>query len=421
MTRDGAGRGRFVRGWGVIGGVCALMAIASGLGFYNASVYLEAVVAERGIPVGVGSWATAGFFVLFGLAGVPVSRWVGERDPRPVILAGGALGGLALLWLSQATSVAGLVGAFAILGVAFSGISFVPGTVLINRWFVRRRTLALALATTGLSIGGIVITPATATAIERTDLSTVGPWLALGWTAGVVLVVAVAIRPWPEALGLAPDGDAPPDAPTAPLGGLTPGEVYRSTTFRLLTVGVTLLMLSQVGVMAHLYGFGLLRANPATAAAAVSTVAFSSVVGRVIGVWLLTRVEALWFTTGLAALQVCSLTLLSLPTGGPGLLAATAVFGLSVGNLLVVIPIVLVETFGAAPYARIYAVNQLIGAVGVAAGPILFGMVRDALGTYTPAAVAAAGVSLVSAVLLVAVGRVRTREGLPVAAGAAGS
>jgi MFS family permease len=414
MSRDRGGRGRFVRGWAVIAGVCALMAIASGLGFYNASVYLEAIVVERGIPIGVMSWASATFFVLFGLAGLPISRWVSDRDPRPVMLAGAVLGGLALMGLGAATRAWQLFGVFAILGVAFSAISFVPGTVLINRWFVRRRTLALALATTGLSIGGIAITPVSARAIERTDLAQVSPWLALTWTLGVVLVVAVAIRPWPESYGLTPDGDPASEEPEGPVRGLTPGAVYRTHTYRWLTAGVTLLMLSQVGALAHLYGIGVERADAATAATAVSTVAFSSVVGRMLGIWILQHLEALWFTVALAALQVVSMSLLAIDGGAPALLLATSIFGLSVGNLLVVIPIVLVESFGSLPYARVYAANQLVGSLGVASGPILFGMLRDATGTYSPGAASAAGVSLLACALLVLTHRTRTREGLPV-------
>ena len=388
------------------------MAIASGLGFYNASVYLEFIVAQRGIPVAVGSAATATFFVSFGLVGVPISRWIAERDPRPVILAGAVVGGLALLALGRAETTGMLVLAFATLGVAFSAISFVPGTVLINRWFDRRRALALTLATTGLSIGGIVITPLTAGAIERDGLGATTPWLALTWTLGVVLVTLALIRPFPAALGHEPDGDPAPETPPAPVTGLTPGEVYRTATFRWLTLGVTLLMLSQVGALAHLYGIGVDRVGAATASTAVSTVAASSVVGRFLGIWVLRHLDALRFTIGLAGLQVLSMALLAVDGGRPGLLLATALFGLSVGNLLVLVPVVTVETFGIKPYAQVYAMSQLLGTLGIATGPILFGALRDATGSYTPGAGAAAAVSLTATGLLLLSRRARHREGL---------
>lgn len=402
------------RGWVVVAGVFCLMAIAAGLGFYNASVYVEVLIAERDVPVAVASAGSATFFVAFGLVGLPISRWIAERDPRPVMFGGAVVGGLALLWLGAADSTWEIFAVFATLGVGFCGISFVPGTVLVNRWFERHRALGLTLATSGLSIGGIAVTPVSAGAIERLGLAEVTPWLALVWTAGATLVILVAIRPWPERLGLQPDGGPAPEGTEAVepvgVGTMTPSQVYRSATFRWLTGGVTLLMLSQVGAMAHIYGIGVTRVDAATASLAVSTVATSSVVGRFLGIWVLRHLDALHFTVLLAALQVVSMGLLSVDAGRPGLLLAVSVFGLSVGNLLILVPVVLVETFGIAPYARIYAMNQFLGTLGVAAGPVLFGAMRDAFGNYTPGAAAASGVSLLATTLLVRSLKSRHRE-----------
>lgn len=57
-------RRRVFRGWAVVAGVFSLMAIASGLGLYNASAYLEVVVSERGIPIAAASGASATFSVV---------------------------------------------------------------------------------------------------------------------------------------------------------------------------------------------------------------------------------------------------------------------------------------------------------------------------------------------------------------------
>jgi MFS family permease len=394
----------------VVGGVFGLMAIACGLGFYNASVYLQVMVADRGISVVAASGASATFFVTFGLAGVPISRWLTGRDPRPVILAGGVVGGVALLALTAATTAWQLFLAFAVFGLAFAAVSFVPGTTLVTRWFVRRRALALTIATTGLSVGGIVITPLSASAIERSGLEVVGPWLALAWTAGIVLVTWAAIRPSPQALGLEPDGDPRPEGGAPPMTGLAPGVAYRTRTFQLLTAGVSLMMLTQIGALAHLYPIGVERADAATGALAVTTVAASSIVGRFVGVWVLRHLDALRFMTLLGGLQALAMGLLSVDAGAAGVLVAVTVFGLAVGNLLVLIPVVIVESFGGAHYPSIYAMIQLVSTIGIATGPILFGAARQAGGDYGPAALSAAAVSLLAAAVLVASARARSTE-----------
>ncbi|MBW3575950.1 MAG: hypothetical protein KY450_14135, partial [Actinobacteria bacterium] len=67
------------------------------------------------------------------------------------------------------------------------------------------------------------------------------------------------------------------------------------------------------------------------------------------------------------------------------LLVSVAVFGLSVGNVLLLQPVVLSEVFGVRDFSRLYARSQLIGTAGIAAGPILVGVLRDVANGYGPA------------------------------------
>ena len=51
-------------------------------------------------------------------------------------------------------------------------------------------------------------------------------------------------------------------------------------------------------------------------------------------------------------------------------------------------------------YPSIYSVNQLLTTIGVAAGPILVGLLRDVMGNYTIPLLAATVISAVAAVTL---------------------
>ena len=80
-----------------------------------------------------------------------------------MVVAGGALiGASGLVLFGQVESMAGLYLAYLVFGVGFACTSLLPGTTLVTRWFARRRGMALALATTGLSAGGVFITPLSA-------------------------------------------------------------------------------------------------------------------------------------------------------------------------------------------------------------------------------------------------------------------
>ena len=188
---------RVFYGWVVVAAVFTVLTFASGLGFYNATVYLQALVEERGFSIGAASGATAVFFVVFGLAGLPIARLLNRYDPRWVIASGALVGGLALLLLGHLEELWQLYAVYAVFGLGFAAASFVPGTTLVTRSFSERRALALSIATTGLSMGGIVITPASAALIARYGLGSVSPWLAGLLVLGIAPVALLFVRSSP--------------------------------------------------------------------------------------------------------------------------------------------------------------------------------------------------------------------------------
>ena len=102
--------------------------------------------------------------------------------------------------------------------------------------------------------------------------------------------------------------------------------------------------------------------------------------------------------------QAVSLVLLAVVGGKAALLAATVLFGLTVGNLLMLHPLLLAERFGVRDYARIYSRSQFVATLGVAAGPAVVGVLHDVLSGYGAAFTLAAAASLGAAVALSASG-----------------
>jgi hypothetical protein len=88
-------------GWYVVAALFVMLTTASGLAFYNLSVYMNALVVSHGFPVGSVSTAIAVFFVASGLAGLGAARMIQDRDPRWTIAFGGIVGALALLALGR--------------------------------------------------------------------------------------------------------------------------------------------------------------------------------------------------------------------------------------------------------------------------------------------------------------------------------
>jgi hypothetical protein len=98
------------------------------------------------------------------------------------------------------------------------------------------------------------------------------------------------------------------------------------------------------------------------------------------------------------------MAILAFATGEIAIVAGAAFFGITIGNVLMLQPLLLAEAFGTREYGRIYSVSQLLTAFGIAAGPALVGLIEEAAGGYTiPFLVVSAG-SLLGLVILVLAG-----------------
>ena len=399
---------RVFRGWWVVTGVFVMLTVAAGIGFYGLSVYLRALTVEQGFSVGAVSGATAVFFLVAGLVGLPVAAVIARRDARPLIAAGAVACALALLLLGRADQVWQVYVAHALFGAGFAASSLVPGTTLVTRWFARRRSVALSVASTGLSAGGVLVTPVIAALVRDHGLAAVTPWLALLFVVGIVPVTALLLHPSPQAFGLQPDGDpAPlPDAPAPVLGPLA-AEAARTRFFVMVTAAHLLGMLAQVGGIAHLFNLVADRSDDGGAGTALQVLAFSSLAGRLLGGVVAARMSMRGLAIGLMLAQAVALVLLAAFDNTAGLLVATVLFGITVGNLLMLHPLLLAERFGVRDYARIYSRSQFVATFGVAAGPVVVGVLHDVLDGYGAAFTLAAAASVLAAVVLAGSGPTR--------------
>ena len=88
-------------GWWVVAGCFWILVVNAGLAFYGLAVYLNAFSNEQGWSLSSISLATTLFFVISGAVGLAVASLIARFDVRAVIIAGAALGGVALAVLGQ--------------------------------------------------------------------------------------------------------------------------------------------------------------------------------------------------------------------------------------------------------------------------------------------------------------------------------
>lgn len=398
-------------GWRVVTGVFIVLSTVSGLGFYGLAVYLNAFNNERGWEVSTLSLATTWFFLVAGVVGVWAARLIARYDVRWVVVAGGVLGGGSLAAFGQADEVWQLFVLYAVFACGFALAGLIPLTTVVTRWFHQQRSVALSVASTGLSAGGILLTPLAKWLLDRRGLESGMPWLGLAFVLGVVPFTLWLIRPDPAALGWLPDGvRSDPAVALAAPGGTPFDEAVRSRFFIGVTIGYILALGSQVGGIQQLVKLVEERTDAGTAALATLVLAATSVVARLIGGRLVAVVPMMLFTAGLAAVQMLAMLSLAFADSTATIFASIVLFGATIGNILMLQPLLIAERFGVRDYPRIYSRAQLYGLVGTAGGPLLLGWLHDAAGGYETAYVIAAACSLVGAGVLLWAGPAHSRD-----------
>ncbi len=395
-------------GWWVVAAVFVIMATTAGIGFYNLSVMLGAF-SETRFDVSEVSGATATFFLASGFAGVAVGRLIEVYDARYVVAISGTLSALVFAFVGSITEVWQLYLFYAVFGVLYAGCALVPATTLVARWFSRRRAVALSVASTGLSVGGIMFAPLSAWIIQTQGLSIAGYWMSVLFFIGVVPAALFVLRPSPQSMGLRIDGDPPlaDGESEGPPDGIAMALAIRSRFFVGVTVAYVFAMMAQVGALSHQFRLVSLREDAAIAALAVSVLAASSIVGRLAGGVALSRLPIRTFTLVFMGLQACGLAAFAFADGTVTLMAASALFGVTVGNILMLQPLLLGEAFGLRDYGRIFSLSQMCGTFGVAGGPAVVGIVYDMAGGYTAAYLTVACASLLALAVFALSGPVR--------------
>ena len=397
---------RIFYGWYVVGAIGLVLTTTSGLGFYNLSVLLDAFVRERAFPVALASGATACYFLGSGVGGV-IAGWLTDRiDSRIVVIVSAAFSALLLAGLGFIYAPIQLYLFHLIFGLCYGCGGIIPNITMLARWFEARRSLAISIASTGLSLGGIVITPASAFVIEHHGIAGAAPWLALTLLLGVVPVTALVVRPSPQSMGLVPDGVAPVPGgePVAATPQTSLREARRSRFFVGVAASYFFVMGAQVGAIAHIYRLVKTSGGTDIAALAVALLAGASVCGRLAGGWILLKAPARTFTLVLFAQQAAAAAVLAIANEEGTLLLGVVLFGLAMGNILMMQPLLLAEAFGTQSFGRIYALSNLISVPGVAGGPALLGLAFAATGGYAVPYLGAAAASLLGIAILLAAG-----------------
>ncbi len=378
-------------GWYIAVACAVLSFVGVGVGYYGLAVFLKPLKDEHHWSTTAVSGATGLYFSVSGLAAAFVGPRIDRSGPIRFMAVGIVVVSLSAAAIGYVTSLWQLYLVYTVLAVA-NGISTgVATNAIMTRWFVRRRAKAMSISSTGVSVGGVVLSPLISRLIDIGGTELAAPAMGVLVAAVALPVLFLAIAWDPSEMGLKPDGNLPPVpettrsllADSVQMRRWTTAEARRTVAFWSLMVAFLLVLTAQTGYVFHQISFLEDRLGSRdTAAFALSVTAGGSIIARLIVGMFADAMDKRKLTVVLFVVQATAILLIIHTENLAATWVLTLVFGFTIGNVYMMQSLLVGEIFGLVSFGAIFGLVNLVGQVGAGAGPFGIGFLRDQTGGY---------------------------------------
>jgi MFS family permease len=388
-------------GWRIVV-VCFLVATFGwGFGFYGQSVYVAELHRLHGWPASLISSGTT-FYYLFGALVVAfVNEGVRAFGPRNCLLGGVVALAAAAVMMGQVAAPWQLYLADALLAFGWAGTSLAIITNTLGLWFDQKRGMAISLALNGASFGGIVGVPLLVIGIGHFGFSNAM------WVAAVTMLVLTI----PAILIFVgrPPGRGGGAAGSAAAEALSPSRIrtqaLRDVAFLSVSIAFALVLFAQVGFIVHLIAFLDPVIGRGSAATAVALLTAMAMAGRIVFSTVIDRLNQRLASAISFVSQAIALVIVINSRNETLLIAACALFGVSVGNLITLPSLIVQREFDSRSFGVLISLITAINQVTYAFGPGVIGLLRDWSGSYALPFYGCIGLELIAAALIMVRGR----------------
>lgn len=398
-------------GWRMVMAGTAILIVSSGIGFYGHGVILDPLRNAHHWSKSAVSLAVTLYFFASGAVQLLIGMWIDRYGPRLLLVIGSIIFCVAFILLSGIKQLWHLYAVYLLMSVGWCCTSLVPVNTLIANWFIRRRGLAMSVTMTGLSIGGIIVVPLASWAIIKWGLEAALPALGVVYALVVIPVAVGVVKARPDDVGQCPDGRLIHSCAQGEVDsalGLasqtrlwTRREAATTAAFWAIVIAFLLAMCGQMSFLVHQMSFLSQYLGVTGAAGAVSLTASASIIGRLAMGAVVDRLNKRMTAAGFFLAQGAAVLALAFNQHAATLYLGTFVFGLTMGNIIMVQSLIIGECFGMVSFGTVYGMVGLFSMTGAAMGPWMAGAVFDATGSYQHAFVIFAGFAVLAAIAIV--------------------
>ena len=339
----------------------------------------------------------------------PIEGYLTDRlGTRRMVFYGLLVLGAGFLFFWRVQHLWMFYAAFMVMSLGHSLGGWVPVTTVLNNWFDRHRAKAMGWSNTVSRLGGLLLVPALAFAIDPDqdrlgwELAALSP-LSLGiFTLLIAWPLSQLIRDRPEDYGELPDGDLPASSPVIPIEHGAPNppanepkprtidftatQALRTPAFWFISLGHGFTSMVIIAIMAHLgllmkdHGFDVQTTGWVISVYSGVSMA-SQVFGGYVGDRIPLRIAIFIFTT----IQAAAVLLLTAATTISMVYLFAVLFGIGFGGRNPLTTAIRGDYFGRASFGKILGISTVPMNFLLLIAPPLAGYMRDVQGTYTMA------------------------------------
>ena len=394
---------RVFYGWWIVAACMLSALVGNALGLFGAGVYLHEMVAANGWTTGLVSGAVTLFYVVSALLLIPVGSGIKRYGPRPVIALGGITLAGGVIEIGHATVPWQAYLAFLFMGIGWAGLSTTAIATTLAPWFDKHQGRAMSIASLGASVGGMIGAPVLLFGIARIGFASTTIVAGIFAITVVLPLAALVLRNRPQDIGLLPDGlrsgrvAAAIDTPNS-----TRRMALRTPALRSVMATFGIGMMVQIGFLTHQITLLAQSVDPLAVSMTVSLTAVAALAGRLALARFADEIDARVTAAVVLLIAAGSLGAMGLFPVPSVLIGASIVFGLTVGNVTTLSPIIVRREFGAHAFGLVFGVASCGIQLATALGPSFYGVLHDAFGSYKPALIGAASLDVAAAAIAIA-------------------
>lgn len=326
----------------------------------------------------------------------PIVGWLADRF-RTSLITGTSMAAMGCGFLILTTAdgaFAWYLTVFVLTAFVAAGVSTIPFARAVSIAFPDNRGKALGLAMLGNGVSGILLPQLLVPLVASS-----------GWRAGFVALAIVAFTAAPIMFVLMRIGETAPgtsrlEASDSNERGMSVREALGSRPFRLLAIAFLMIAFAAAGLQLHFVAIlGDKQLSIEWIAWYTSAIGVALTLTRVVTGYLLDAYRAQYVSAGIMILGASAVVVFA-AAGTWGSVFGAIAIGLTVGAEIDMVGYFSSRYFGFASYGRVYGLLYASTLVGTATSPLVYGAVKDAYGTYTPALIGAATLLGISAGLM---------------------